>query len=428
MAEARAGIEQYQRMQARGDTGPKPSAKVSTGISYKEKLEQMKSKRRGGSPAEEIPKVSKEPPKAAVQAPPEPQVIEQPKAVEQPKIQQPVPVAAPVVDPPSPSKPVVTQLKGISGTGFGESVVVPPSLLAEQSKKVEETKSDPPVAPVAAVVPVPAAPAAQPAAAQATADDDGVRRKVRTLQGLLLKHRGGPGFGSGRLREPEAKRLESTLEEVKGILRSELGVSDAAAVPEEAPAVAPAEPAAAAPVASPPAAVSSPPAASSGGDAVDPLAGSVACVEAVMKMYKEASSPSEREALMIPLREALMAAASQSNKVIAEADLASHRAAMEAGPPPVETVEDMPPSDMMGFPSSYKVTQPDEEVQQPAAVMAEKDENEIKLREVRDALINARGDDGRLGLRADLSSEEASDLADKIRGMKGILLDEVMSQ
>ncbi|EJK70822.1 hypothetical protein THAOC_07790, partial [Thalassiosira oceanica] len=38
------GVEQHQRMQARGDTAPKPSAKVSTGISYKEKLEQMKAK------------------------------------------------------------------------------------------------------------------------------------------------------------------------------------------------------------------------------------------------------------------------------------------------------------------------------------------------------------------------------------------------
>ena len=423
IAEARAGIEQHQRMQARGDTGPKASAtRVSTGVSYKEKLEQMKAKKRlgGAGPAEEIPRVSNEPPQSAVQTPPEPKAIEQPRAaVEQPTVQQPAPAPAPLVESPPPPKPVVTSFRGTSGTGIGESVIVPPSLLAEQSKRAGGTRPDPP-APVAAAVQSPAAPA------QSTAEDDDLRRKVRTLQGLLLKHRGGPGFGSGRLREPEARRLESTLDEVKGVLRSELGISDADVIVPEEPAAAAAAPVQ--PVMPPVQPVVAPPAAPSGGGAVDPLAGSVACVEAVMKMYKEATSASEREALMIPLREALMAAASQSNKVIAEADLSAHRAAMEAGPPPVETVEAMPPSTMMGFPSSYQVTRPDEEEYRSAAVTAERDDNEVKLREVRDALVNARGDDGRLGLRADLSSEEAADLADKIRGMKGILLDEVMSQ
>ena len=53
--------------------------------------------------------------------------------------------------------------------------------------------------------------------------EDEKHRELRTLQGLLLKQRGGPGFGAGRLREPEAQRLESSLEKVMGILRSEDG-------------------------------------------------------------------------------------------------------------------------------------------------------------------------------------------------------------
>ena len=51
--------------------------------------------------------------------------------------------------------------------------------------------------------------------------------------------------------------------------------------------------------------------------AVDPLAGSVACVEAALKMYK-GSSPAEREIMMVPLHEAFMAAVNGCNKFLAE--------------------------------------------------------------------------------------------------------------
>ena len=88
----------------------------------------------------------------------------------------------------------------------------------------------------------------------------------------------------------------------------------------------------------------------------DPLAGSVACVEAALKMYKE-SSPAEREAMIVPLREALMAAAGGVNKHIAEAEARSFGAAMEAGPPAASV--EKPPT--MGFPTTYAVTKSDED-------------------------------------------------------------------
>jgi len=307
-----------------------------------------------------------------------------------------------------------------------------------------------PVSPVTQSAPSAAAAASL---APTSTEEEEARRKVRTLQGLLLKHRGGPGFGSGRLKAPEAKRLEDTLEEVKGIMRKEVGVMNAAVEPDLfAPPVAPkvespivreaplpavdrtpavltmATPETTAPeTASPMVKAKLEP---------DPLAGPVTCLETVLRMYKESASPSEREALLIPLREALMLAAGESNKVIAETDLNNHRAALASGPPPVDRVDDMPAGNMMGFPGARAVARPDADGTEDAlpaepplssgAPLSDSNEAERKLREARDALLDASGSDGRLGLRANLSAEEAVDLAEKVRGVKSVLLDEVM--
>lgn len=67
--------------------------------------------------------------------------------------------------------------------------------------------------------------------------------------------------------------------------------------------------------------------------AVDPLAGSVACVEAALKMYK-GSSPAEREIMIVPLREAFMTAVNGWNKFLAWDELAAHKTTMEAGTVP----------------------------------------------------------------------------------------------
>jgi hypothetical protein len=50
---------------------------------------------------------------------------------------------------------------------------------------------------------------------------DDARQKIRTLMGLILKHRGGPGFGKGRLKGVEIVRFESLLQEVSALLREE---------------------------------------------------------------------------------------------------------------------------------------------------------------------------------------------------------------
>lgn len=256
------------------------------------------------------------------------------------------------------------------------------------------------------------------------------------------------------MKAPEAQLLEETLEEVKEILRSEIGKWDPkpeglepplAAAPT-APAVE-AKPAKAPPIAAvvpspPPQKVPAAPAVPAQAQAAtmlsqsaavrgppDPLAGSVACVEAALRLYKE-SSPADREAMVIPLREALMAAASASNKYIAEGELRAHNEAMASGPPPA--VEAAQP--MMGFPTTYAVTKPEQEeegVQDAAAAVAtapvtDQAENERKLEDAYNALVRAGGNGGKLGLK-NISADEANALADKLVAMRGVLLDELNS-
>jgi hypothetical protein len=248
---------------------------------------------------------------------------------------------------------------------------------------------------------------------------------------LLLKQRGGPGFGAGRLRETEAHRLENTLKKVIGILRSEdadfIAGTDAAAaaaaatppvarVPkpiQKAQSVQPAKPTQPAqPIQHAQEMQSTPPPAQS---QVDPMTGAIACVEAALKMYQDAS-PAEREVMMIPLREALMAAASGANKVIAEAELNANKAAMSAGPPKMmPSMQQAKP--MMGFPTTYAVTKAENPAGSPDS------DNISKLTNAYNALTGAQGS-GKLGLR-NLSGSEANALANQVESMRGVLLDEL---
>ena len=325
----------------------------------------------------------------AVVTPPPPPVV---KVVDQPKpiVEQPKPVVAKVVEQPKIQQPKVLKPASAPPQKFydanGNLVNTTPMVRDAQGNLVPFNPSSPPKKkevsptqkiehPKAAVAPPKkeAAPLSPQTAATATSisksqDEDEHRGTLRTLQGLLLKQRGGPGFGAGRLKAPEAKRLEDTVEEVKGILRKEAGM-----VEEES-----SSPVVDAVVESPPVAVAPPPvekvsphpqppvAKAAAPAVVDPLAGSVACVEAALKMYKE-SAPEDRAAMLIPLREAMMAAATTTNAVITEREGsdASTLSTPKAETPPVVSrtkPDDVP---MMGFPTDYAVTKPDEEVATP---------------------------------------------------------------
>lgn len=202
-------------------------------------------------------------------------------------------------------------------------------------------------------------PAATAPLSDETEDRPEVRRGFRTLMGLILKHRGGPGFGMGRLKGEEAEGFEKLLGEITELLRSEAssGGIAAAQVNVAAPAqsIAPPPPIQQQKVATPPQSVamqppqrqvlsspsppqqqfSSPAAVSSAMTYTAPgppdqrMTSTIACVEGAVLMYK--NSPSEiREGLMIPLRGALMSAMNTCNQIIVEKQLDSSLAASGA--------------------------------------------------------------------------------------------------
>ena len=284
-----------------------------------------------------------------------------------------------------------------------------PPMAATQTNTI--TTQSAPVANTPPQMSAPSTSVTQASAAAPIDSEEEKRQKIRTLQGLLLKQRGGPGFGAGRLRAPEAQRLESTLKEVTDILHSEInadagGTKTMTTLPSPSSPVLTTSPVPPTPVIQPPpqklvAEQEIPSISQPTPPPADPIAGTVACVEAALKMYKEASSQSERDALLVPLREAFMAAAGASNKVIAEAELNAHKAGSSGVsniPPPPPAVKQSAPA--MGFPTSYNVAKVEQEDEKPTAgyTAVGNADNTRKLEEVYKALKDYSGD-GKFGLK-----------------------------
>ena len=59
-----------------------------------------------------------------------------------------------------------------------------------------------------------------------------------------------------------------------------------------------------------------------------------------------------------------------------------------------------------------------------SATPAAASDNDQKLEDVYNALVNARGDGGKLGLK-NISGDEANELAEKLQTMRNMLLDEL---
>jgi hypothetical protein len=175
------------------------------------------------------------------------------------------------------------------------------------------------------------------AAATLIDNEDDARRKLRTLQGLLLKHRGGPGFGAGRLKEMEARKLVETLGEVTDMLRREweenqpttgngrseggsrLSTPPTPAMTTIPPPLAPPAQATVLPSIPPPfvppaqTMLSSPQPITTMND---PLAGALACVEAVIKLYKEAASDPVKHDAMVPILKNALQSASETIEAV----------------------------------------------------------------------------------------------------------------
>ena len=298
-------------------------------------------------------------------------------------------------------------LKHRGGKGFGSGVLKEMEanrLKATLGEVMTVLKAEAETSSVAAA---PEEPVAATAAAAAPSSADGedeeqTRRDIRTMMGLILKHRGGKGFGSGVLKEPEATRLKGLLDNVVGILKEEADGGAPAAETTEGPASIGSVAAgiveatkAAAPAGS----------ATEAGAPAPSVTGAIACVEGAVQLFK-ASGPEEQESLLPSLRAALLSAAD----TLAAAEKASSSSSSS-----VEAASTAPVSGM-SFPSTYTVSEP-------SAPTAGDDANTKQLREIQSKLKAAAGE-GKFGLK-DLSKEEASSLGDALVDMRTVLMEEL---
>jgi hypothetical protein len=335
--------------------------KTYAGISYKQKLEEMKKKKAA--------RASGNAPVASAPVAPAPAPVVEPVAV--------AAAPAPVVEEP---KPVETE--------EDEGAEEKPNFALETSENFDDSKIDAP----------------------SMEDTEETRKKIRTLMGLILKHRGGPGFGAGRLKDDEFKKLVDSVKEVTDLLRSEAGLEVASNFEEaSASIVAPSSPTSSA------------------------LEGSIACAEAALGLYKS-SDPSVQGELLEPVRDALESALKIINNEIKD----PMKSSVSAVAPTPDTVY----ATTMDFPDTYKVTKPEVEEEtvvesvvdepvvdepvaaKPVSVKSDgTDENTKILQGVYDKLKNVAGD-GKYGLR-DIEPDEVSSIKDALLDMRGVMMDEL---
>ena len=139
--------------------------------------------------------------------------------------------------------------------------------------------------------------------------EDDIRRSLRTLMGLILKHRGGIGFGGGFLKGPDVARFQTTLVEVKEILAKEAGRQVSSVQMEETQEAQMVEESSEAILGSPSKSTDDLPS-----EKYSDLDGSIECIDAIIDMYKN-SSPSEKNELIGPLRKALASVMDKSDGI-----------------------------------------------------------------------------------------------------------------
>jgi hypothetical protein len=161
-------------------------------------------------------------------------------------------------------------------------------------------------------------------------NEDSLRRDIRTFMGLLLKHRGGPGFGSGRLKtEADRELFESLSSMILSRLRQESMLLSASEPQQSASshsnhAVSPSSSHASPTTLNPQQTVaasssSSPPASSFPVSSEVPDAGrvkgTISCIEGGIQMYR--NSPAElRESVLTIFRAALLSAVNTVTEIL----------------------------------------------------------------------------------------------------------------
>jgi hypothetical protein len=290
------------------------------------------------------------------------------------------------------------------------------------------------------------------------------------MMGMLLKHRGGPGFGKGRLTGGEIDQFSNLLQDVLGMLREE-SFRTSTVRPPPLPQVS------MTPVQSfsayPPSAVTVP-AVPSNPSQVDSM---IACVDGAIKMYKNCP-PELQVSVLSTLRAALFSAISTCDGVIGFPDpnpapvmsqvegtiaviegavmmyknsppelqpslLGTLRTAFRAavstydsmlgggGPPPSMPAAPAAPIDTWQATAPQLVAPPavpQQGIPQAVAtalpIIPATDPNSKVLEDIYNTMQSAAGG-GSLGLRSDLTSEDASELAESLVRMRKVLMEEL---
>lgn len=309
---------------------------------------------------------------------------------------------------------------------------------------------------------------------------DRLRQDVRTLQGMLLKHRGGPGFGAGRLRGADIDRFETLANHVIHDLKQEAS-STASMRPSPSDAMATISTTT---NAIPSYSVNrSTPLNPQPANTLDKTTPMIACLEGAILVYK--NCPVElRESVLITLRAALLAAVKTCDEIIDSNQFPS----MSPPQGSVKSIDSMI-AVMEGAILMYKNSPPElqssvlvtlrvalmaavtacnaaianNEVQNVQAYQAVSgatpkppmmdsysarprdaldspppplfnlaeavkldNENSVAFEAIYKKLQNVAGD-GKMGLRNDLSPSQAADLVNELKAMKALLVEELMN-
>jgi len=380
--------------------------KSQSGISYKQKMMEIRQKKLQGETVSIVPLPSK---------PPKQDVVENTVDV--------IPTPSPL-----PSPPVVEK-----------KFTTPPYSPQQQQPTVPTEQMKEPIF--------------------ASTNPEQIKQKIRTLMGLTLKHRGGPGFGKGRLKGQEIDRFEGLVGEITNLLRAESKLAQtvdkpliSATEPVMSPSVLEPIPVEAAGISvetmnidttiacikgaitmyknSPPAIqksvlvtlraalvsavdtcnviLASQPAPSIEASPASRIEGMIACIDGAITMYKN-SPPQLKESVLTVLRAALISSVETCDFVLGQDQVPPHS-------PPVASTVNVSPTQTAT--SSTPVSQ----LPQATAV----DLNSKALKDIYEKVKAASGD-GNLGLRNDLTAAEATDLADQLVEMRSILMEEIDS-
>lgn len=254
-----------------------------------------------------------------------------------------------------------------------------------------------------------------PISAPSMEDSEETRRSIRNLMGLILKQRGGPGFGAGRLKEAEAMRLENNASEIMALLKLETGIdttlSPTTVEKKQVRLDLPVpkldrEPSS--------------------------VIGAIACVQAAATMYLDADAASQDD-LVVTVRDALASALDTLDDEIKNrsSDNVAPQQHLQVSKPVFATT--------MEFPDTFQVAKSeieselasdipiDSKSNQPESTLVEAvssvDSNSAALQDIYETLKSVAGDQ-KFGL-GNVSSDDTSNIKDALIEMRGLLMDEL---